>query len=449
MIPVVTPEEMHVIDQSAPESVDQLIQRAGIATAWRARQIMKGTYGKCVIAIVGKGNNGADGRVAAEYLSSWGVKVRIITTEQATSTIPPCDLVIDAAYGTGLKRDYVSPQSSYPVLAVDIPSGICGLTGEVLGKPLKADETITFQAMKPGHLLAPGMSHCGAISIADIGLDVSKAKSHVIEDIDIMSWLPKRSVEQHKWDSACWVIGGSSGMSGAPFLASQAAQRSGCGYVRMSVPGNQADTFSEIVGFPISKTKWDKEITQAEVSRFHSIVLGPGLGRSESAISALQRLIPTINAQLVLDADALFAIGKNFPLARSEDRRIILTPHDREFEYLTGHRPIKDRLKDVQEAAQQMNAIVLLKGPTTVIAHPDGRSFVVNTGDQRLATAGTGDVLSGIIGGILAQGVSPFKAAAIGAWIHGRASKRCPAVGMIASDLLKPISEVLNETYMG
>jgi NAD(P)H-hydrate epimerase len=178
-------------------------------------------------------------------------------------------------------------------------------------------------------------------------------------------------------------------------------------------------------------------------------VLGPGLGRSESAISALQRLIPTINAQLVLDADALFAIGKNFPLARSEDRRIILTPHDREFEYLTGHRPSKDRLKDVQEAAQQMNAIVLLKGPTTVIAHPDGRSFVVNTGDQRLATAGTGDVLSGIIGGILAQGVSPFKAAAIGAWIHGRASKRCPAVGMIASDLLKPISEVLNETYMG
>ncbi|MEG3585869.1 MAG: NAD(P)H-hydrate dehydratase [Actinomycetota bacterium] len=449
MIPVVTPKEMNQIDLLAPEPIDELIQRAGIATAWRARQIMKGTYGKRVVVLIGKGNNGADGRVAADHLSSWGVKVQIVTAEQSMSAIPSCDLLIDAAYGTGLKREYVAPVSSYPVLAVDIPSGICGLTGEALGEPIKADSTITFQAMKPGHLLSPGSIHCGDISIADIGLDVSKAQTHVVEKSDIMSWLPKKKTNQHKWASACWVVGGSPGMSGAPFLASRAAQRSGSGYVRMSVPGGLTETFSEVVGFPIPETKWEEEITLSEMSRFHSMILGPGLGRSKSTIKSVQKVISTIKAPMVLDGDALFAIGKDFSIDQDNKTEIILTPHDQEYEYITGHRPGKNRIKDVQEAAQRMNVILLLKGPVTIIGNPDGRCFVVTSGDQRLATAGTGDILSGIIGGMLAQGVAPLEAATIGAWVHGQASKSCAELGMIASDLLKPISEVLNETYVG
>ncbi len=449
MIPIVTPKEMNQIDQLAPEPIDELIQRAGIATAWRARQIMKGTYGKRVVVLIGKGNNGADGRVASDHLKRWGVKIQIFTTDQSISGIPPCDLVIDAAYGTGLKRDYVAPSISYPVLAVDIPSGICGLTGEALGEPIKADETITFQAMKPGHLLPPGSSHCGVIKIADLGLDVTQTQTHVVEESDIKSWLPKKRTDQHKWAAACWVVGGSSGMNGAPFLASQAAQRSGSGYVRMSVPGEITETFSEVVGFPIAQTKWEQEITMSELSRFKSMILGPGLGRSNSTIKSLRKVIPSINSPLVLDGDSLFAIGKNFSVDDDNETTVILTPHDQEFEYVTGRRPSKNRIKDVREAAQRMNVVMLLKGPVTIIGNPDGRCFLVTAGDERLATAGTGDVLSGIIGGMLAQGVAPLEAATIGAWVHGQASKRCSKFGMVASDLLKPISEVLDETYMG
>lgn len=449
MIPVVTPKEMNDIDKKAPESIEDLIERAGVAIAWHARQMMRGTYGKRVAVIAGKGNNGADGRAAADHLIRWGVKVRILTAEHDLSDIPVSDLVIDAAYGTGLKREYKAPQIPYPVLAVDIPSGICGITGQALGKPVIADATITFQAMKPGHILSPGSAHCGKITVVDIGLDVSTAKAHVVERADILEMMPEKNIEKHKWSSACWIIGGSPGMGGAPSLASQGAQRTGCGYVRMSVPGELTQTFSEVVQFPISPIGWEKDITQTEVSRFHSMVLGPGVGRTEAAIAAMLKTISCIDLPVVLDADALFAIGQKPHLASRRATNIVLTPHDQEFEYITGHRPKKDRIEDVRVAAQMMNSILLLKGPATIIGHPDGRCLIVDTGDQRLATAGTGDVLSGIIGGLLAQGIQPFDAAAIGAWVHGEASKSCADMGMIASDLLTPISEVLNETNMG
>lgn len=449
MIPIVTPAEMNEIDTAAPETVEELIQRAGVATAWRARQLLGGTYGKRVVAIVGKGNNGADGRVAGETLSRWGVKVQFINPTEASTSLPSCDLVLDAAYGTGIKREYVSPRSPSPVLAVDIPSGICGLTGRALGEPLKANETITFQAMKPGHLLAPGVHHSGVVTVADIGLDVTETRLHLVEATDIRSWLPPLNPEKHKWNSACWVIGGSSGMRGAPQLAAKAAQRSGCGYVRLSIPGESQSESSELVGFPIPETGWNKAVTAQSLNRFHSVVIGPGLGRSDSTVEALLKTVSTLSVPTVVDADAITILGQNPDLLRESKNEMILTPHEREFECLTGHRPDKDRIEDVRESAKRFNVVILLKGPTTVIGHPDGRCLIVNNGDQRLATAGTGDVLSGIIGGVLSQGVSPFKAAAIGAWIHGAASKRCVKLGMIASDIIPEIPEVLNEAYLG
>ena len=193
MIPVVTPSEMAKIDTEASEPISVLIERAGSAVAWHARHMLQGTYGKRVTIIAGKGNNGADGIEAAKCLQRWGVKVNIIQGDDDEMKVHGCDLLIDAAVGTGLKRPYCAPHYSGPVLSVDIPSGICGLTGEGQGKPFVANSTITFQALKPGHLLADGPFHAGSIEIADIGLDVSSTNTFMLERSDVTKILNSRS----------------------------------------------------------------------------------------------------------------------------------------------------------------------------------------------------------------------------------------------------------------
>jgi NAD(P)H-hydrate epimerase len=449
MIPVVTPSEMATIDKEAGEPLELLIQRAGQAVAWKARKILKGTYGKRVTVIAGKGNNGADGLEAAKYLQRWGIKVNVISMDNVPISLQECDLLIDAVVGTGLKRPYDAPDFLVPTLSIDIPSGICGLTGEAKGKPFRANETITFQALKPGHLLANGPFHTGSVTVADIGLNVSDTKTYVLEKSDVATMLSNMHYRKHKWKAACWIIGGSHGMTGAPLLASKAALRSGSGYVRLSIPGELSKLSSEIVGFDLPSANWEKKISRAEQKRFNSLVVGPGLGKSPETISSVHNLLSETQIPIVLDADALFAIGQKPTDNLKFERNIILTPHDAEYEYLTGHRPQNNRVLDVRNEAMKLNAIILLKGPTTVVAHPDGRCFLVNNGDQRLATAGTGDVLSGIIAGLLSQGVSPFEAAAAGAWIHAEAANNCVAKGMVASDIINAIPEVLSETHMG
>ena len=449
MIPVVTPSEMAIIDDEADESINVLIGRAGSAVAWQARQMLQGTYGKRVIVIAGKGNNGADGIEAAKYLRRWGVKVNVIQADDDAVKLHGCDLVIDAAVGTGLKRAYCAPHFSAPILSVDIPSGICGLTGEAQGRPFKANATITFQALKPGHLLANGPLHTGAIKVANIGLDVSATRTFMLEKSDVANILSSLSEREHKWMSACWVIGGSEGMNGAALLSSQAALRSGSGYVRVSTPGGLSGAPSEIVSFDLPSHDWDEYVIESGLERFKSLVVGPGLGKTDAAIKAVSKLLSAIHIPTVVDADALYAIGQQRLDPKVYGDHLVLTPHDAEYEYLTGHKPQKDRVLDVCETAAKLNAVVLLKGPTTIVAHPDGRCLLINNGDQRLATAGTGDVLSGVIAGLLARRIPPFEAAAVGAWIHADASKNYSAEGMIASDIIEALPEVLNETHLG
>ena len=237
MIPIVTPSEMKSIDASSDQPLDVLIQRAGSAVAWSARKFLSGTYGKRVVVIYGKGNNGKDGRVAASYLRKWGIKTIEYSVSETPKQLPKCDLVIDAAYGTGIRGEYFAPITDAPVIAVDIPSGIDGLTGEVMGLPMHSNRTITFQALKPGHLIPPGSNYVGDIEIIDIGLDTSHIETFLIQRSDITTWLPKKLTTEHKWKSACWIIGGSAGMDGALSLAAEAAQRAGSGYVRISTPG--------------------------------------------------------------------------------------------------------------------------------------------------------------------------------------------------------------------
>lgn len=444
MIPIVTPEEMAAIDAAAPEPVEALIDRAGAAVAWAARRRLGGTYGRRVVVLAGKGNNGADGRVAADRLRRWGCRVTVIDAADGPDDLPVADLVIDAAYGTGLTRGYSPPRTSAPVLAVDIPSGVHGTTGEIAGDALAAVETITFQALKPGLAFQPGRERCGDIVVADIGLDASGASAHLVTGHDVGSWLPPRPVDAHKWRSACWIIAGAPGMFGAGYLAAGAAARAGAGYVRHSAPGGHGHSPVEVVGHALPATGWGRQLQDAY--RFGALVVGPGLGREPGTVESVRDAIASTDCPVVVDADALAALVQHRP---AHPDRLILTPHDGEFETLMGHRPGTDRLAAARAAAVTLGATVLLKGPTTVVAEPGGAALLTTTGDQRLASAGTGDVLAGIIGALLARGATPLRAAAMGAWIHGRAAERAPRHGMVASDLITVLPEVLDASHLG
>ncbi|HEX7095049.1 MAG TPA: NAD(P)H-hydrate dehydratase [Acidimicrobiales bacterium] len=438
MLPVVTPDEMQAIDAAAPEPVEVLIERAGAAAAREALDLLGGAYGRRVVVVAGRGNNGADGRAAARRLRRRGAQVVELAAGDAPDPLPPCDLVIDAAYGTGLRRDYDAPRpcTPTPVLAVDIPSGVDGLTGALRGDPLPATRTVTFAALKPGLLLHPGRARGGDVRLADIGLDVSRARAHVVEAADVRAWLPDREPDSHKWRHAVWVIAGSPGMTGAAHLASAAALRAGSGYVRLSTPGGGDDPAAptEVVRVPV---KPDLVLDAAEVARFGAIVVGPGLGRHDDVREGVRRLVASADVPMVIDGDGIVALGDDAAgVLRARKAPAVLTPHDGEFRALAGTAPDADRFAAVRGLAGRLGCVVLLKGRTTLVAEPSGRVLVSTAGDQRLATAGTGDVLSGVIGALLAQGVPAFEAAAAGAFVHGTAASLGAATGLVASDLL-------------
>ena len=438
MIPVVTPDEMAAIDAAAPEPVDVLIERAGAAVARHALELLGGAYGRRVVVVAGKGNNGNDGRAAARRLRARGVKVTEIDAASPPPVLPSCDLVIDAAYGTGLRQPYSAPEvpRSALVLAVDIASGVDGKTGEIRGRPMPAHRTVTFAALKPGLLLEPGRTLCGDVRVADIGLDVSGARAHLVEDADVARWWPSRPVDTHKWRRAVWVVAGSPGMTGAAHLASAAAMRAGSGYVRLSTPGGADDVAAptEVVRVPIGR---DLHLDERDVKRFGAVLVGPGLGRDDDIAASVRELVASVGAPVVVDGDGLTALGaRAADVLRARSHAAVLTPHDGEFAALGGQDPSADRFAAVRDLAARLGAVVLLKGPTTLVAEPEGRVLVSTRGDQRLATAGTGDVLAGTIAALLAGGVAPFEAAAAGAFIHGTAAMLAPRHGMVAGDLV-------------
>ena len=444
MIPVVTPDEMAAIDAGAPEPVDVLIERAGAAVARHAVELLGGSYGRQVVVLAGKGNNGNDGRSAARRLRTRGARVVEIDAASAPADVPACDLLIDAAYGTGLQRAYCAPQvrPGTPVLAVDIASGVDGRTGVVRGRALAAHRTVTFAALKPGLLLEPGRSLCGDVRVVDIGLDTGVARAHVVEATDVRDWVPRRAPDTHKWRDAVWVVAGSPGMTGAAHLASAAAMRAGSGYVRLSTPGGGDDPAAptEVVRVPIGA---DLSFPAEDLRRFGAMVLGPGLGRDATLGDAVRRVVGPLPVPLVIDGDALRALGSAAPgILATRGAPTVLTPHDAEFQDLGGASD-GDRFDAVRALAARLHVVVLLKGPTTLVAEPGGRVLVSTAGDARLATAGTGDVLSGIIGALLARGVAAFEAAAAGAYLHGTAAEWGPAEGLVASDLVAGLPRAL------
>ena len=305
MLPVATPEEMAAIDAASTESYDVLVGRAGAAVASAAIDMLGGADGRRVVVVAGAGSNGADGRVAGDRLQDLGVQVLVLDAEAATAELPAADLVVDAAYGTGLSRPYAAPATDSPVLAVDLPSGIDGLTGCELGSPVTAERTVTFAALKPGHLLGQGPEHCGEVSVVDIGLDVSMVGAALVEPSDVVALVPARPRDDHKWKSACWIVAGSPGMEGAAHLAARATQRSGAGYVRLSVPGGGSALAAplEVVAAPIPSA-----LTAPDAhDRFAALVLGPGLG--PVAGDAVRALLEAFTGPAVVDGAGLRALG--------------------------------------------------------------------------------------------------------------------------------------------
>ena len=445
VIPIVTPQEMREIDAAAPEPVDELIDRAGRAVARVALDMLGGAYGRVVNVLAGGGNNGNDGRTAGAHLERRGVKVRVIDAAMRPPVLPPCDLVIDAAYGTGFRGEWVAPdivarRGERPsVLAVDIPSGVNALTGEAGPGVLAADRTVTFQALKPGLVFDVGRELSGDIEVVDIGLDVARATQYLVERSDVVAWRPTRAGDAHKWNGAVRVVAGSPAMLGAGRMCAEAAARSGAGLVTLSSPGIDPDARGEIIQHRIPATDFHGEVF-SDLERFGALVIGPGLGREAGTMASTRTLIAEAMLPVVIDGDAIFAAAWSAdgagPLLRLRGRPTVITPHDGEFSLLAGHAPGVDRVSAARRLAADFDVVVLLKGPATIVASPDGRVLVVDHGDERLATAGSGDVLAGMIGALLAAGLAPERAAAAAAWIHADAARRGPRRGLLAADIV-------------
>jgi NAD(P)H-hydrate epimerase len=461
MRPVLTPKQMRVLDAEAVTDgtpMEVLIARAGAAVARAAKRMMGGLYGRSVVVVTGKGNNGADGRVTGRLLADQGVRVIVLDADRMPPRLPACDLIIDAAYGTGFRGDWRPPSTNgVPVLAVDVPSGLDGLTGLAAPGAWIADRTVTFVALKPGLLLGSGPALSGEVELADIGilLGMGNVDINEVEASDVGCWLPRRAIDAHKWKAAVFTLAGSPGMMGASHLSALAAMRSGAGMVHTASPGIVSDrgTPTEVVRKSLPVLGWSRDVldeVNADHARFTSMVVGPGLGRDDGTMTETRKVIAGSRIPMVIDGDGLFAVAWGGDGARDIVRTraagTVLTPHDGEYTNLLGYPPSHDRIQSARRLATDTNCVCLLKGPTTVVAEPSGQVLIVSNGDRRLATAGTGDVLAGMIGSLLAQGMHPFRAAASAAFLHAHAASLFDAdEGMIASDLIDLLPRAITE----
>ncbi len=440
-----------------------LMANAGRAVARAARR----RFAPCrVLVLCGPGNNGGDGYVAARLLaqSGWPVAVAALAppkpgTDAAWAaslwrgsiaaftpeTAERADLVVDAVFGAGLTRDVDglaadTLRAAHRVLAVDVPSGVDGATGSVRGYAPQAALTVTFFRYKPGHWLLPGRERCGTLDLADIAIPDA-----VLATISIDAWLnrpglwrlPSLAASDHKYSRGHATVLGGAAMTGAARLAAAACRRAGAGLVTLAArEGGDIYRAAAEPGLIVSDAPLETLLAD---ERRHVWVCGPGLGRDE-ARKALPALLAA-GRKIVADADALTAFS-------GEPERLrgvaVMTPHAGEFARVFGGLD-EGRLAAARDAARRTGAVVLLKGNDTVIAAPDGRSTINASAPPSLATAGTGDVLAGLIAGLLAQGLPPWEAAAAGAWIYGRAGALAGRF-LVVEDVLGALPGALAET---
>lgn len=485
---IVTAAEMRAIDAGCGVPSMILMENAAAAAARSAIEMLPDPSAASLLIVAGRGNNGGDGIAMARMLLGKIKRVRVVAAFDAgdlkgdaaeqyrraldagvpvtndsdlEQALGACDMVVDALLGTGFTPKPLPARLSnviatanraaiarkIPMLSVDVPSGVCSDTGRVLGEAIRATRTITFGRPKRGLFLYPAAEHVGRLICDGIGIDEAffhGVPGELPDDAAIARLLPHRRPTAHKGDARVLVAGGAEGMSGAVLLAAKAALRTGAGYVYAAMPAGNSDTGAVIeavrVMIPGDTPGRFGSAAAAEIAsraaRVHAAAIGGGFGIGETEGRVLGELMRTIAVPTVVDADALRQTRPE-DFARAPHR--ILTPHAGEFAMLFGGTVEEnelDRVGRAIEAARACRQTVLYKGRPTIVAGPDGRYSVNPTGSELLATCGSGDVLSGIIAGLLAQGVPPWDAARAGAYLHGRTAELWGRpVGMTADDV--------------
>jgi len=450
--PLYTADEMRAAEERYPGSEDELMERAGRAIAEEAMR--RWPDAKRFVALCGAGNNGGDGRIAVEILRAAG-------RDAAVADEPlGADVVLDALFGTGFRGEprpeaarmieAINDSGAF-VVAVDIASGVTASTGEVSGVAVRADISVAFQGRKVGHEVAPGRFHAGKVVVADIGLEPVESRNARATK-EILGVVPRRSPQDNKYTAGyVVVVGGSPGMTGAPCLSALAALRADAGYVALAGPKSAIPVFEhwvlEAVKRPLPED--DEGLVTADaadevlelVSKGGALAVGPGLGRSKGTKELVRRVLAEAKVPAVVDGDALFELEPaDWPAPR------VLTPHSGELARLLGVESAwvdAHRLAALDRAVERFECIVLLKGAGTLVSEP-GAGAIVCGGDPALATAGTGDVLTGIIAAFLAKGVEPRLATAAAAVAHTETAREAPNKnGLIASDLIEALPRVL------
>jgi ADP-dependent NAD(P)H-hydrate dehydratase / NAD(P)H-hydrate epimerase len=487
--PLYTAAEMRAAEESYDGPTLELMERAGQATADAI--VRRYPDARSVSVWCGTGSNGGDGLVVARKLQQEGrtVEIRLVGEEEKIAgdaaenlrrarelgldlAAEPAggDVVVDALFGTGFTgkprreaADAIEALNAVgvPVVAVDVPSGVDASTGEVAGPAVEAAVTVTFHAPKVGLVVAPGRFHAGDVEVADIGLAESSETRHNRVSSEILSLVPRRGPQDNKYSAgSVVVVGGSTGKTGAPSLAAEAALRAGAGICTACVPASLNLVFEQRLLEVMTRACPDEDgimtmdaadaILEA-AERATAIALGPGLGRTDAVRALVGYLLDRLDKPIALDADGLWALAGHLDWVFARDAPTVLTPHEGELARLLGRRSDwvrTRRLHGAQAGADEVGAVVLLKGADTIVTAPGRGPLVCDLGNPGLATAGTGDVLTGVVAAFLSKGMEPRLAAAAAAAAAGTAAdvaaERHGQAGLLAHDVVDALSPALS-----
>ncbi len=522
---LVTSSQMRNIDKKTIGGIGipglELMEKAGQGVALAAKEMLGEVKNKKVVIFCGRGNNGGDGFVVGRYLSEWGADIQFYPTakkeevsgdaktnlkkaekmglpitevlkkEKIPSKIE-ADLIVDALFGTGFSgeitdftKDVVEMinSSGIRVISVDIPSGLHADTGQFTGACIKAERTVTMALPKIGHFFFPGREMSGKVSVVDIGVpeqvvEEENINLNLITEEDVKKMLPKRPGDAYKGTCGRVVlIAGSTGLTGAASLASLSCLRAGAGMAILGIPHSLNPILeiklTEVMTKPLPDVRKKGALALRGLGEIRELLkwgdccaLGPGLGQHFETIELVRRLVSKINMPTVIDADGLNAIAKDVSILKECQAPLILTPHIGELSRLNGvptGEIAKDRIKYAFDFAKEYNCVLVFKGAPTIISEPSGQTYVNPTGNAGMATAGSGDVLTGIIVGLLAQMLMLKKgeeikkimldSACAGVYIHGLsgdlAKEEKGEMGMIAGDMLEKISQALLKIVNG
>jgi ADP-dependent NAD(P)H-hydrate dehydratase / NAD(P)H-hydrate epimerase len=514
VVQLVTGAQMASIDRRAIEGgllgID-LMESAGKGLIDVASHILGGLHRRSLAVLCGKGNNGGDGLVFARLATQKGAAVQVFLFASPTDlsgdakanferlptgwvrvvssgdglpavnrAMASADLVVDALLGTGISRPLsgligqavdLLVQSSSPILAVDVPSGLDANTGR--GQCAEAAHTVSFACPRIGHFFYPGRRACGNLHVVDIGIPdavvrAEKSATFLIDAHWASRAFPVRQPDAHKGDCGrVFVLAGSVGLTGAATLSAISAVRSGAGLVTLGVPKSLNDILecklTEAMTRPLPEVRKARCLALnargqilALAASADACAIGPGLGRHRQTVELVRRLMRDLTCPTVLDADALNALAGHLDLIQACKAPLILTPHPGEFSRLSGLSPGEIRLDPIASAkklAQTLGHILVLKGAPTIVAQPDGCVYVNPTGNPGMATGGTGDALTGLIAGLLAQRMTPSDAARLGVYVHGLAgdlvAKQNGLLGLTASDLALALPQALMAAQNG